>query len=381
METNQLSTAEYWHSDGIDVRLNPRLSFDSDGLERFLIEEAGIESAVVVATSGSSGEAKFVVLKKSALLASAAMVNEWCNVTDADVWWGGLSTFHVGGLGIFARSVLSGSRVEVPESTEWNRGGGYVERLEKAGATLTSLTPGHLHDLVALEAQSPKSLRGVFLGGGRISKRLVERATDLGWPVWPTYGMSEAGSQIATSFDGRSGLWRHLGLPVLPGWEVRINDDSGVLEIRGEALFSGYATKNDGSWAFRESAQPDGFFTTSDVLDLSHDPENRRQSRLQFRHRADDLVKVLGELVSISKVELQAGSGWEGVAIVPLPDARLETRLVAVYEGSQKNADQWLELYNRTCPRIERIAEVRAVSELPRTEIGKVDRNALESLF
>ncbi len=92
-------------------------------------------------------------------------------------------------------------------------------------------------------------------------------------------------------------------------------------------------------------------------------------------------MKVLGELVSLSKVELQAGSGWEGVAIIPLPDARLETRLVAVYEGSQKNAGQWLELYNRTCPRIERIAEVRAVSELPRTEIGKVDRKALESLF
>lgn len=381
METNQLSTAEYWHGDGIDIRLNPKLRFGVDGLDKFLLEEQGIGSAVVVATSGSSGEAKFVVLKKSALLASAAMVNDWCDVSDSDIWWGGLSTFHVGGLGIFARSVLSGGRVVIPESMEWNRGAGYAESLEKSGVTLTSLTPVHLHDLVASGTRSPESLRGLFLGGGRISKRLVERATDLGWPVWPTYGMSEAGSQIATSFDGANKLWSSAGLPVLPGWNVRINETSGVLEIRGKALFSGYATKNDGHWTFREAAPANGFFATSDVVTLRDDPENRRPSLLRFCQRVDDLVKVLGELVSLSKVESLAGSGWEGVVVIPLPDARLGTRLVAVCEGPRENADQWLELYNRTCPRIEQIAEVRAVSELPRTEIGKVDRKKLESLF
>lgn len=369
METNQLSTTEYWHSEGIDIRLNPQLDSDSAGLDHFLFEEQGIRSAVVVATSGSSREAKFVVLKKSALLASAAMVNAHCEVTDADVWWGGLSTFHVGGLGIYARSVLAGSRVETPPSMAWNRGAGYGEQLEQAGATLTSLTPVHLHDLVTAGTRSAKTLRGLFLGGGRISDSLVEGAKDLGWPIWPTYGMSEAGSQIATSTDGE-----HEWLPVLPGWETHIGENSGALEIRGEALFSGYATKSEGRWAFFKSVRAHGFFSTSDVVTL-------RNNRLQFRHRADDLVKVSGELVSLSKIELIAREGGREVVVIPLPDHRLETRLVAVFEGSRSDAADWLEYHNRKLPRIEQISEVRAVLEIPRTAIGKVNRKELESLF
>lgn len=369
METNQLGTAEYWHSEGIDIRLNSQLNYDSAGLSHFLSDEQGIRSAVVVATSGSSGEAKFVVLEKSALLASAAMVNEHCEVTDADVWWGGLSTFHVGGLGIYARSVLVGSRVETPQSMVWNRGAGYGEQLEQAGATLTSLTPVHLHDLVTAGIRSPKTLRGLFLGGGRISDSLVEQSKNLGWPVWPTYGMSEACSQIATSTDGE-----HESLPVLPGWETRICENSGALEIRGEALFRGYATKSEGRWELFESVQAHCFFTTSDVVEL-------RNNRLRFRHRADDLVKVSGELVSLSKIEQIAREGGQEVVVIPLPDARLETRLVAVFQGSRSEAVDWLEYHNRKLPRIEQISEVRAVSEIPRTAIGKVNRKELESLF
>ncbi|MDF1738251.1 MAG: AMP-binding protein [Verrucomicrobiales bacterium] len=369
METNQLSTAEYWNSEGIDVRLNPKLSYDSSGLETFLSEEEGIRSAVVVATSGSSGEVKFVVLKKSALLASAAMVNEWCDVTDADVWWGGLSTFHVGGLGIFARAVLSGSRVVVPESREWNRGAGYAESLEKSGVTLTSLTPVHLHDLVVSGTRSPAGLRGLFLGGGRITDQLAERAVELGWPIWPTYGMSEAGSQIATSVEGN-----HELLPVLPNWDVRVGEKGGALEIRGEALFSGYASKVDGCWSFQESTQADGFFVTGDVVVLE-------EKQLRFRHRADDLVKVLGELVSLSKVEAVARNGGAEVIVIPLPDARLETRLVAAFEGGPDAAANWLIQTNQKLSGIEQIAEVRPVVEFPRTEIGKVDRKELASLF
>ncbi|MDA7920588.1 AMP-binding protein [Verrucomicrobiales bacterium] len=369
METNQLDTAEFWDSDGIDVRLNPRLNYDSTGLAAFLSEERGFHSAVVVATSGSSGSAKFVVLKKTALLASAVMVNQWCDVTGADTWWGGLSTFHVGGLGIFARSVLTGSRVVVPDSMEWNRGAGYVEQLENAGVTLTSLTPVHLHDLVVSGSKAHKAMRGLFLGGGKISDRLVERAIDLGWPVWPTYGMSEAGSQIATSLTGD-----HKSLPVLPGWDARVGKDTGALEIRGEALFSGYATKHNGRWQFIDSSQRDDFFTTGDVVAL----ENRQ---LRFLHRSDDLVKVLGELVSVSKVESAASEEGREVIVIPLPDARLETRLVAVLEGAAPEGADWIERINQKLARIEQLSEVRVVAAFPRTAIGKVNRKKLGLLF
>ncbi|MGA8808880.1 MAG: AMP-binding protein, partial [Thermoanaerobaculia bacterium] len=88
--------------------LNPRMpSAERTRLERLLPK---LEAHVFVATSGSTGDIKLVALSKRAILASAAAVNERLNVTARDVWAAVLPTFHVGGLGVYARCHLAGAR-------------------------------------------------------------------------------------------------------------------------------------------------------------------------------------------------------------------------------------------------------------------------------
>ena len=59
-----------------------------------------------------------------------------------------------------------------------------------------SLVPAQLARLLdaAGDAAPPPTLRAVLLGGGTIPATLVTRALDAGWPVVPTYGLSEGGS-------------------------------------------------------------------------------------------------------------------------------------------------------------------------------------------
>ena len=59
-----------------------------------------------------------------------------------------------------------------------------------------SLVPAQLARLLdaAGDAPPPPSLRAVLLGGGPIPPALVTRAVRAGWPVVPTYGLSETGS-------------------------------------------------------------------------------------------------------------------------------------------------------------------------------------------
>src|SRR5688572_32857682 len=70
-----------------------------------------LKAHVWLATSGTSGALKLTALSKKALLASAASVNRYLQSDSRDVWCCVLPTFHVGGLGIYARALLSGARV------------------------------------------------------------------------------------------------------------------------------------------------------------------------------------------------------------------------------------------------------------------------------
>lgn len=368
METAQLATASYWESGKIDLRLNPRREFAAGGLLEFLSEEVGIRHSVVMATSGSSGDPKFVVLSKEALLASARAVAAHLDLSAEDSWLAGLSDFHVGGLGMFARAYVTGAAVTQFERATWERdGGSFVRALRDCEARWTSLTPTHLHDLVIHKVPAPASLRGVLLGGGRIDPVLVDEAMSRGWPVHASYGMTEACSQIATGSPGES-TW----LPILPGWETELAMD-GRLRIRGEALFSGYAMPKDGGWSFDGDKDREGWFITGDRCEL-------REGKLRHCGRADDLVKVLGELVSVSAVESRVSeiAARYGLAstVVAMPEDRRGHVLVAVLETNDESRE-CRKILSDTLTGLERLDQILAVEELPRTDLGKIDRAAL----
>lgn len=367
METTDLSLPAYWESEAVDVRLNPKRPVEAAGLREFLEGEAGLRSAVVLATSGSGGTAKFVVLAKAALLASAAAVNAHCGLGRDDVWLGGLPAFHVGGLGIHARAYLAGTTVAPMRWDAWTRDGvAFLRAARESGATLASLTPTHLWDLVRAEAPCPGRLRGVFLGGGRIDPDLVARARDLGWPLWPTYGMSEAASQVATALEGDGSE-----LPLLPVWEARVDDEGGLL-LRGAPLFSGYAASGKTGWRLDPARDGEGWFRTGDRCELCG-------GHLRFLSRADGAVKISGELVSLPLLEDRLASlGIVGL-VVALPDPRRGHELVLVCE-TDGGGEEELRRLNEDLPPIERASRVLGLAGLPRTGLGKPDRAAAAEL-
>lgn len=371
METPDLTSSEYWEGVGIDIRLNPHRAYDIAGLEAVVREEMGIESAVVLATSGSEGEPKFVVLRKSALLASARAVNDHCGLTISDTWLGGLSTFHVGGLGIYARAYLSGAAVIPMRWDQWEQDGSrLVEMCLANWIRVTSLTPVHLYDLVAHQVRCPESLRGVFIGGGALMPSTALRAMALGWPVWTTYGMTETCSQVATSaaeeFD-----W----LPILGEWEAKITDDDR-LAVRGKGLFSGYVTRDEnGTWKVTKPFDEEGWFTTGDQCRIKGEV-------IRFLGRADDLVKVSGELISVSRLERELAQELDPTTgkgvVIAMPHARRENELIAFVEGGAKAEEAARNFSNSLIP-LEQFAKVVLLDKLPRTDLGKIDRAGLRA--
>ena len=95
------------------------------------------------------------------------------------------------------------------------------------------------------DAPPPASLRAVPLGGGPISPALVRRALDAGWPVVPTYGLTEAGSGVTALPTDEAAEPSRQCRPARSrasscGSRRRTSAGIGEIEVRSAALFDGY---------------------------------------------------------------------------------------------------------------------------------------------
>ena len=112
--------------------------------------------ALVVATSGTSGQPKGVVLTHDAVRASALSTSERLEVDPArDRWLACLPLAHIGGLSVVTRSLVTGTPVTVLERFDASE----VERDARLGATLVSLVS------TALARTDVSGYRRVLLGG------------------------------------------------------------------------------------------------------------------------------------------------------------------------------------------------------------------------
>lgn len=343
------------------------------------LSAAGLESGftmapdnhLLFATSGSSGDPKWIALSKEALLVSARAVNKHLNVDSKSIWGLALPIHHVGGFGVIARAFVKSCELQVfeknwdPEDfSRWTRA---------VGVTHTSLVPTQLHDLVHSACSPPRSLHAVVVGGGRLDPALGQAARRLGWPVLASYGLTEAASQVAT--QSLASLEHEIAdeiLTSLPHWELRV-DAEGCLEIRGAALFSGIVS--GGRYHPREGE----WFLTRDRVELV-------PGGLVPRGRADFLVKVAGELLDPLEVEArlaaELGRHGIGIAVLPVEDARLGHRFALIAEAGvpEDLIARAVDVYHQGVPRSQRFGDVVVVPELPRSELGKIQRQRLREM-
>lgn len=349
----------FWESRGSFLLLNPRLA--SVWRDRvWAAEFPDLADHVWLGTSGTSGSLKIVALSRTALETSARAVNLHLAAGAADVWIDPLPIFHVGGLGIVVRAALAG--VPGHRLGDWNAAK-FVFKAADCGATLSALVPAQVHDLVAAGLPAPECLRAVVVGGGALDHSLRERAQALGWPLLASYGLTEAGSQVATARIGaRDAEW----LPLLGHLEARLHD-AGVLELRGPSLLTGWMMFHEDGRARWEDPKRDGWYGTGDRAEL-------RGGELRVLGRLDDLVKIRGELVDLAALEraLQCRVRSGRVALRLAPDERngFSLRVVAENKAARAEAEGASEEVFPAFARPESIVTATIV----RNALGKTPR-------
>lgn len=319
----------------IDV-MRPSSIVDPSGTHR-LDEGLPVEpgDALVMATSGSTGDPKGVVLTHHAIEASARASSRALGVTADDRWLACLPLAHIGGMSVVTRALVTGVPVTVIPRFDADAVTGFART-----CTLVSLVA------TALQRIDPSIFRLILLGGARPPDALPAN-------VVSTYGSTETGSGIV--YDGRP----------LDGVEIRIADDGEIL-VRGPMLMRAY---RDGSTAI----DADGWLHTDDEGSWLPD------GRLQVVGRRGDVIVTGGQKVWPEAVERALGDlvTREDVCIVGLDDGEWGQRVVLATTRHDLDLDDVRAAVRTVLPAYCAPREIRIVDAIPRTALGKIRRSEL----
>jgi O-succinylbenzoic acid--CoA ligase len=311
-----------WQGDETFLLLNPRMS--PDWRQCIMASEfPDLPTCVWLATSGTAGALKLVALSRRALEASATSVNSHLHSGPDDVWLNPLPLFHVGGLGIALRASLSGARQEF--CGKWSAET-FLRRTDETGATLASLVPAQVYDLAQTERSAPSTMRAIVVGGGFLPESVRALMARRGWKLLPSYGLTEASSQVATAAIGQKDFtW----FPLLPHLEARLGEGM-VLELRGPSMLEGWLVFDAKGTVLWEDPKQCGWFRTGDRVEL-------QGRRVRVLGRVDDLVKIRGEVVDLAALEraLQDHVSGGKVMLQSLPDVRNGVSLRVVAENAR----------------------------------------------
>ncbi|MEQ4722632.1 AMP-binding protein [Nonomuraea sp. B19D2] len=304
--------------------------------------------AVVIATSGSTGAPKGVLLSATALRASAAASLRRLEAAKGERWLCCLPVAHVSGLQVLVRALLSDSEPIVHAGFD-------PHEVLRSGADHVSLVPTQLHRLVELGADL-SVFRTILLGGAAPRPGLLEQARDLGARVVTTYGMSETCGGCV--YDGQP----------LYNVDLKIGED-GLIRIAGPVLFSGYrfGEPDDDTGPF-----DGGWFRTSDLGELTG-------GRLRVLGRADDVINTGGEKVVAAAVVAVLATHHEvaDVAVVGTPDPEWGELVTAVVVPANPDTPPALSQLRAYCrdrlPPHAAPRDLRLVPQLPLLPNGKTD--------
>jgi O-succinylbenzoic acid--CoA ligase len=323
-------------------QLRPARIVDASGITALA---GGVEvepgDALVMATSGSTGQPKGVILTHAAVAASARATSGRLGVVPGrHRWIACLPLNHIGGLSVVARSLLTGTACTVLPQFDADT----VRALAGPDVLVSLVT-------TAWQRLAGAVFHTVVLGGSAAPALLPPG-------VVSTYGMTETGSGIV--YDGQP----------LDGVEVDIDPARAEIRVRGPMLLRAYRDGTDP----RDAA---GWLATGDA---GHwDPDGR----LRVEGRLSELIISGGENVWPQAVEgiLGRQPGVAEVAVGGRPDPDWGERVVAwvvpADPGSPPTLDRLRSAVREELAPFAAPRELVLVEALPKTALGKVRRRAL----
>jgi o-succinylbenzoate---CoA ligase len=324
---------------------------------------------LVVATSGSTGRGRGVLLPASALRASATATLD--RLGGPGTWLLALPVSAIAGLQVLVRSVLGGTTPVV--LTPGEDLAAALGRMP-AGRRYTALVPTQLRRYLDAEAAALRAFDAVLVGGAATDPGLLARARAAGVAVVTTYGMTETAGGCVYDGVPLEGVRVRVdggGTAGPGGGAVSAGPGGGAVVLAGPVLALGYRRDPEGSAAFAG-----GEFRTSDAGTIGPD------GRLTVTGRLDDVVVTGGVNVTPQAVEgvLREHPAVADAVVFGRPDDEWGQRVVAAVVAAPGAVPDLAALRPWVSGRLGAPAaphELHLIASVPTLHTGKPDRRGV----
>lgn len=358
----------------------------TDGVLRALRNEAPASDlpephpdlALLLSTSGSTGDPKLVRLSGRNIASNAEAIAAYLAITPADRAMTTLPLFYSYGFSVLNSYLAAGAALILTERSVIEPA--FWETFRDHGATSLALVP-HQFDLLergSFAAQSLPGLRYITQAGGKLAPDSVRRFDALGkaagWDLVLMYGQTEAAPRI--SYVPPAALPRAADTigQAIPGGRLRLIDETGAeipgAGVAGELVYDGpnvmmgYAETRADLARGAEVTE----LRTGDIAERTEDGLYRVVGRMKR------FVKIFGLRLSLDQIEAllrERGIAAQAVAV--------GDRLVLLHEDPAAGPaarDAVAAAYELP------LAEIHAghLDDLPLLASGKPDHKALREL-
>ncbi len=353
---------------------------------------ADAEIAVLLFTSGTTGEPKAAVLRHRHLISYVISTVEFGGADEEEAALVSVPPYHIAGISAVLTGVYAGRRlVYLPafSAEAWIEMAS-AERITHAMVVPTMLA--RVLDLLETRNVAFPHLRQISYGGGRMPISVIERALERLPQVSfvNAYGLTETSSTVTVlgPEDHRTAQASEdlavkarlasVGRP-LPNLEIEIRGstgeplatgESGEVWVRGEQV--------SGEYLDQSRLRHDGWFPTNDGGRLDEG------GYLFLEGRLDDVIVRGGENISPGQVEdvLRAHPTVRDVAVLGVPDDEWGERVVAlVVAAGETDAETLKAWVRRQLRSTVTPQDILFVPELPYNEMGKLPRPLLRAHF
>ncbi len=346
-------------------------------------------NAILLFTSGTTGQPKGVALTHAQVFATVTQVIATHELTATDITYCFLPLFHINAQVVALLStIVSGGSLIIEERFSASRFWSTVERHQVTWISAVPTVIGILLKTAELRVAEthpvPASLRFVRSASAPLPMLYAKRfESRFGVPIIESYGITEAASQVCVNPlpPGKRKLGS-VGLPA--GVELQIVGDDGrvvaahergEIAIRGRSVIRHYAYGDEGKDSFRN-----GWFYTGDLGHVDED------GYVYITGRKKEMINRAGQKISPREVEdvISQHDGIRSVAVIGLPDELHGERVAAflVVEPWHLDESGLVEAVNALCRRslsaYKCPEEYHVVEAIPAGPTGKVQRHRLK---
>ncbi len=328
-------------------------------------------SSLILFTSGSTGKPKAVVHTFQSLFESVKAMDSTLNMNSSDKWLASLPLYHIGGLMILVRALLTGSEVVFPASLKYTD---LISEMKSSNPSHVSIVSTTLQRILDEKIEPNTNLEYVFIGGGPLSQYACERAIGTGYPIVKVYGSTETCSMIAALKPEGIGLKPDsVGKALSNEIKIKVTNGSREILISSPSLFKEYF--ND---EFATKAKfIDGFYNSGDFGRIDE------EGYLYIESRREDIIISGGENVSAKEVEsaLLSIDTIKDAVVFGVFDNTWGQKVCAAIVSSHFNETSLIQTLKGKIAGYKIPKQFFTLAEVPRNEMGKVNREMLMKLL